>query len=364
MSDLKNMNYISKDIGGTFKSSKHQYIWEFTLDDKRINIQFFVSKLSDKRKIIYNQKVIREEESKDNSYSYEFVMDGHNYKISQNLDTSDLLIDGGSFEYFYNLEKSRNECYGDQKANINSIISEDNFNENQSNIQRLNEINFIKQEKPKQILNFSFKNNYNNNTKSENNLRKFKFGENNSYNNNNNNFNMQNNNNKRNNLIDFDDFNNNNQMNNNLNFGNNKQIQGNNYQNNYFNNNSSNSLMNNFNNNSNSFNNGYPVFNNEENNKNYVNNNNISQNNNINMYQLNNFNNNNLNNQSNFQGNQNVNNFNNNSFNNYNNINNNNFNLNNNNINFNNNSSNNNMNSCNIKINELENFDIRDYGFD
>ena len=210
MSDLKNMNYISKDIGGTFKSSKHQYIWEFTLDDKRINIQFFVSKLSDKRKIIYNQKVIREEESKDNSYSYEFVMDGHNYKISQNLDTSDLLIDGGSFEYFYNLEKSRNECYGDQKANINSIISEDNFNENQSNIQRLNEINFIKQEKPKQILNFSFKNNYNNNTKSENNLRKFKFGENNSYNNNNNNFNMQNNNNNNiKNLIDFDDFNNN-----------------------------------------------------------------------------------------------------------------------------------------------------------
>ena len=108
MSDIKDMNYISKDIGDIIKSSKHQYIWEFTLDDKSISIQFFISKLSNKRKIIYNQKVIREEESKNNIYSYEFVMDGHNYKITQTNEISDLIIDGESFEHTYNLEKTKN----------------------------------------------------------------------------------------------------------------------------------------------------------------------------------------------------------------------------------------------------------------
>ena len=124
MSDLREMVYISRDIGNTFKSSKHQYIWEFTLDEKRISIQFLVSKLTDKRKIIYNQKVIREELCENNIYSYEFVMDGHTYKVTQALEMADLLIDGESFEHFYNLEKSKKEFSGFQKSNINSIVSE------------------------------------------------------------------------------------------------------------------------------------------------------------------------------------------------------------------------------------------------
>ena len=211
MSELKDMIYISEDVGGTFKSSKHQYIWEFTLDDKRISIQFFISKLSNKRKIIYNQKVIREEECKANIYSYEFIKDGHNFKVTQTMNMSDLLIDGESFEHFYNLEKSKKEFYGEQKSNINSIVTNEGNNDS---IQRSNEINFTKQEKPKQILNFSFKKNYN--LYKENNLNKFKFNssENNSnkidYNslNSNNNQKNEQNNNKKVNLIDFDnDFN-------------------------------------------------------------------------------------------------------------------------------------------------------------
>ena len=140
MSDLKDMVYTSKDVGGTFKSSKHQYIWEFTLEDKKFEIQYFISKLSNKRKIIYNQKVIREEECKNNIYTYEFIMDGHNFKVIQTLENSDLLIDGESFEHFYNLEKTRKEFNKEHKPNINSIVSEDNNNNEESNIQSSNEI--------------------------------------------------------------------------------------------------------------------------------------------------------------------------------------------------------------------------------
>ena len=265
MSELKDMIYISEDVGGTFKSSKHQYIWEFTLDDKRISIQFFISKLSNKRKIIYNQKVIREEECKENIYSYEFIKDGHNFKVTQTMNMSDLLIDGESFEHFYILEKSKKEFYGEQKSNINSIVTNEGNNDDQSNIQRSNEINFIKQEKPKQILNFSFKKN--NNLYKENNLNKFKFNSSESHSNkadynnlnSNNNQKYEQNNNRKVNLIDFDnDFNDDNNGLNNNNYQNQFQnnmpnnMRNNDYMpnidyNNYSDNNSFNNNRNNYN---------------------------------------------------------------------------------------------------------------------
>ena len=263
MSDLKDMKYTSKDVGSTIKSSKHQNIWEFTLDDKTFEIQYFISKISDKRKIIYNQKVIREEECKANVYAYEFVMDGHTFKVIQTLDIADLLIDGESFEHFYNLERTRKEFNEEQKPNIINMVSGDLNNKEESNIQSSNEINFIKNEKPKQILRLSFKNQSNINK--ENNLKKFKFNlnENNLHNENYENKNnyMKNNNNK-NNLIDFDndnDFNNNNQMNNN----------------NYNYNNNPNNNRNNYNLSNNNFNNPNLCNNNNQNNYNNNNNNNI-----------------------------------------------------------------------------------------
>ena len=237
MSELKDMIYISRDVGGALKSSKHQFVWGFTLDDKRILIHFYISYLTHKKKIIYNQKVIREEDFYKDIYSYEFAMDGHNYKVVQTYDTADLFVDSESFQHFYNLEKTKQAFLEEKNPNINRIISDYNIDEEEvcdNNIQRSNEINFSKQDKEKQkkLLNFSFKKNSGNEngTKKENNLYKYKFSadlnqknfgnnnNNNFFNNQNNNNNNNNNNTKNNNLMDFDCLNDNN---NNLNLNNN-----------------------------------------------------------------------------------------------------------------------------------------------
>lgn len=281
MSEIKDMIYFSRDVGIAFKNSKHEYLWEFTIDEKRVCIQFFISYLTSKRKVAYNRKIIREEPCFTDCYLFEFIIDGHSYKVNQTKDISDLFIDGESFNYYYTLEKNKKEFNGNEKPTTNNIIPEtyiiDDGDDNGREIKRLNEIKFIKSEKPKQNVNLSFKINLNKNK--ENNLKNFKFSsnENNLYNKNDNYNNFENgeeSNNKNNiicknnndiinknfnDLIDLDDdiidsnrnFNDNqnnyNSQNNINNF--------NNFQNNNFKNMNSNNMNNNNNNNMNFYNN-------------------------------------------------------------------------------------------------------------
>ena len=119
MSKLKDIIYTSKDIGEIIKSTKHHFIWGFTLDDKRVVIQFYISKMSNKRKIIYNQEVVQEDNRYySNSYSYEFAIDGHNYKVVEIYDKVDLLVDSESFEHLYNSEKTKKTFLEKQKPNV------------------------------------------------------------------------------------------------------------------------------------------------------------------------------------------------------------------------------------------------------
>ena len=179
MSRLKNMHYFSREIGELIKSTKKEFNWGFTLEDRDISIQYFVSKFGSKRRIVYNQKVIRTEECLKNNYSFEFIMDGHNYKIIHTVDLVDLLVDGESFGHSYNLEISKREFNEGQDPNINNIVADIDHNVEHANIKGINEIVFIKQEQPKQILNFSIGNNIKENK--ESNLKNFQFsyGENN-----------------------------------------------------------------------------------------------------------------------------------------------------------------------------------------
>ena len=94
MLDLKDMKYYSEDVGSTFKSTAHEYHWEFIIEDTKVCIQYFIYKISNIRKVVYNQKVLREEHSgKNNTYSFEFIMDGHHYKIIQAIIHNFLLME-------------------------------------------------------------------------------------------------------------------------------------------------------------------------------------------------------------------------------------------------------------------------------
>ena len=118
------MKYSSEDVGGTFKSTAHEYRWEFIIEDKKVCIQYFIYKISNIRKVVYNQELLKKEHSgKYNTYSYEFFMDGHHYKIIQSIDYStQLYIDGESFDYNYTLERNKREFDGNKFGKINNNV--------------------------------------------------------------------------------------------------------------------------------------------------------------------------------------------------------------------------------------------------
>lgn len=217
MLNLKEMKYSSEDIGSAFKTLAHEFRWEFIIEDINVCIQFFIYKISNIRKVVYNQKVLSEEHSgPNNNYFYEFIEDGHHYKIIQVENyLTQLLIDGESFDYNYTLERNKKEFDGNKFGRVDNIYNKDDDN----SIQPSNEINFIKHDKPKQKFNFSIGiKNDNNFDNKYNKLNKFKFGsgENNSINKKGNKNNI-NSNQKINNLIDIDNFNNNDNNHNNIN---------------------------------------------------------------------------------------------------------------------------------------------------
>ena len=209
MLDLKDMKYFSEDIGSPFKTTAHEYRWEFTIEDTNVCIQYFIYKITNIRKVVYNQKVLREEHSgKNNTYSFDFIMDGHHYKIIQAINyLTQLFIDGELFDFIYSLERNKKEFERNKFGRVDNIYNKIDDNE----IQSSNEINFIKHDKPKQILNLAIgiKNNNKIDNK-QNQLSKFKFdsGENIKINKNSNNI-KTNTNNNINNLIDYDNNNNN-----------------------------------------------------------------------------------------------------------------------------------------------------------
>ena len=316
MLNLKDMKYFSRDVGKGIKSTVHEYRWEFTIEDTDVCIQLFVYLISNLRKVVYNHEVLKEEHGgPNNSYSYEFIKDGHHYKIVQAMDNlTQLFIDGASFDFNYTLERNKKEFEVNNNFKVNNIFN----NGDTDDIQASNEIEFIKNEKQNKKLNLSIGIKKSSSlNKKENNLNKFKFdsGENikiNKFNENQNNSNVKEIN--DNNLIDFDnDFNNDH---NNNNFGYNEQ--NNNINNNYYNGNSYNDLNKiNFNSNNEMNNNNYQYnnFNNQNTNNNNFNNSNYYNTNNINSeFSLNknhtNNNMNNFNNIYNLEMNNNFNNFN------------------------------------------------------
>lgn len=172
MLDLKDMKYYSEDIGKIIKSFVHEYKWEFTIKGTKVCIQMFSYFISNTRRILYNnEELIDEHGGPNNTYNFEFTKEGHEYKIVQSENITQLYIDGSTFNYNYTLEKNKKEF----QENKNQVFSIKRKNNN-SAIQPSNEIVFFKHDKQKQkpILDFNIKNEIISNLK-ENNLDKFNF---------------------------------------------------------------------------------------------------------------------------------------------------------------------------------------------
>ena len=106
----KNMKFYSKEIENDFNEPEIEYTWEFTLDNQNISIKYIHNLKINKRKILFNQKLIKEEIFDGNKYTYEFHEKDHNYKIVHKNDEPELFIDSKyfkSFNSFQNINKDK-----------------------------------------------------------------------------------------------------------------------------------------------------------------------------------------------------------------------------------------------------------------
>ena len=259
---ITNLRYEEKNIGGTFKISKTQFIWEFDVGNSSQRVELFDSKFSGKKKLVINGNVLCEEVC-NGSFMRNFEISGHNCIIIQYADKYELRIDNQSYTHLVNLEKNRNYFVGelgptskvsvvqgfgtclsseDQLKNQELYKSKKNNNDNKP---KLFDFSIKKDDTNKKggFKNFKFgpgfgpkkATNTNENKSNDNNQNNNNNGQSSQFNNNNNN--QNNNSNNNNNLLDFGGNNNqNNNSNNNnnlLDFGGNNNSNNNNNMNNF-----------------------------------------------------------------------------------------------------------------------------------
>ena len=176
-SSISGLHYEENQVGGTFKSSKIEYVWEFILNGSSPNkIQLIYSKWTDDKKLIKNGIEVYNKKN-DDSYLKNFEIDGHIFSVIQLGDKFELRVDNQSFTHLYNLEKNKNFFTGDIDPTSKTQIAD---NKTGDIISEKNENNFYifkskeNDDKEKQTL-FNFKIKIDEN-KANSGLKKFKFG--------------------------------------------------------------------------------------------------------------------------------------------------------------------------------------------
>ena len=107
--NLENLFYEEREVGKTVSSSKKYYLWEFKLNNKHHKVEMYHSRVSTKKKLCIDEKIICEKESYKNTFEYTFILSNHRFQVIQlKSDKFDLRIDGISFGMLMVEEKNGN----------------------------------------------------------------------------------------------------------------------------------------------------------------------------------------------------------------------------------------------------------------
>ena len=82
-----------KHIGEKIKKSKTQFIWKFELDGLQHQIEFLVSKLTGKKRVLQDGVVILEQQKLSKSFTFPFNIGKHMCNISYGLKGAKMRID-------------------------------------------------------------------------------------------------------------------------------------------------------------------------------------------------------------------------------------------------------------------------------
>jgi len=108
--DIKNLFRETKEVGKTIKSSKKYYIWEFDLSNKLHKVEIFHSKLSGKKKLLLDGKVLTQTKSYSHEFTYSFKIDKHYFNVDYVGDKFDLRIDNKKFLAMLIEQNKNNKC--------------------------------------------------------------------------------------------------------------------------------------------------------------------------------------------------------------------------------------------------------------
>jgi hypothetical protein len=95
---VMNPKFCVKEVGKLIKGSKKVFIWEFVWDCTPFRVEFYHSKVSNKRRLNVNGNKVLEAKDKSNEFKYDLTIKGKKLSIIQITPTMyDLIIDGHVF---------------------------------------------------------------------------------------------------------------------------------------------------------------------------------------------------------------------------------------------------------------------------
>lgn len=98
---IRAIYFEEKNIGEHIKKSKKQFIWKFELDGLQHTIEFLVSKLTGKKKILQDGISLYEQKKMTTSFQFPFNIGKHMWVIAYSSKEVDLRIDNNTFESLY-----------------------------------------------------------------------------------------------------------------------------------------------------------------------------------------------------------------------------------------------------------------------
>ena len=105
--DIRNLRYDEKEVGKTFSSSKKLYTWEFHLNKKYHKIEFYDSRISDKKKIVLDGSVLFYDKDDSEFFSYKFSLAGYKFDLcAVSEDKYDIKINNRRFKQLMSDERN------------------------------------------------------------------------------------------------------------------------------------------------------------------------------------------------------------------------------------------------------------------
>ena len=97
--EIQELRYDKKEVGKKFSSSKILYTWEFKLNNISHRIELYDHRLSDKKKITLDGKVLFYDKDDSEFFSYKFTLRGNKFELYKtNEYIYDIKIKGKKFQ--------------------------------------------------------------------------------------------------------------------------------------------------------------------------------------------------------------------------------------------------------------------------